>query len=220
MLEKLIQHFPHDSFEITTEIPPKSVLEILRANAEVGTQWQLFKKARKRGLSLKSAFAEWEQDMEPIKRFRAAQETREKTFTGAITETGFTITRIIHGRNPFLATITGALQGTASGTIIKIHMKQDTSFTTLVTAWLLAMGAPVVATLILLFISLFMGEKIEELARGLIGVVLLAGVSGIVYGSLFIGFWHDVERLKPMLLEMFQGKLSKDSPGGSLGKYF
>lgn len=140
------------------------------------------------------ALAALQSEVEPKKLFRRSSDHTK--FEGEVFQNGFRITRIIHYRNAFLPIITGRFSPGNTGTKVAIQLAMPSFVSAFLVVWLGGVGLAAVALT-------------SEVLSGSLAPfpMLLFPVAMFLFGwALFsAGFWLEVRKQKPMLLELFRG---------------
>ncbi|MFA6713805.1 MAG: hypothetical protein WCS27_00405 [Victivallaceae bacterium] len=131
--------------------------------------------------------------IEPRKLFRFS--SNHTTFEGNISQEGFEIRRIIHYRNSFLPVIFGKFRPKASGTEVIIKMRPHGFVIAFMCVWFGGVG---------LFGFIFFLGVLSGKTSLFPTIFILIGM--LVFGWALVsgGFWFEVRKQKPMLIEMLK----------------
>ncbi|NLB66748.1 MAG: hypothetical protein GX803_09795 [Lentisphaerae bacterium] len=137
--------------------------------------------------------------VEPTKWLRLTRD--HKTFQGTVERDGFKITRIIHYRNSFLPVVRGRFKPGPSGVTVAVTMRLHPFVTAFMGLWFGGVGVGIVAALAALVLGQADAHPTMLIPFGLllIGWALVSGA-----------FWHEANKTKPILLEMFQGTIRNE----------
>ena len=121
--------------------------------------------------------------------------SNQKPFQGEITQNGFKITRIIHYRNSFLPIITGKFLPGNPRLKVEIRMGLHPFVTAFICIWFGGVG---------LISIIFLASMLSGTTTFSIDSLIPLGM--LVFGWALVsgGFWFEVKKQKPMLIEMFE----------------
>lgn len=156
------------------------------------------------GLSASDIVAVLNDNIEPTKWVRFSRD--HKVFQGSLTRDGFVVTRIIHYRNSFLPIIRGTFKSDPSGVAIAIKMRLHHFVTAFMCVWFGGVGIGIIA-----MATAFIADARARHPAMLVPLAMLVFGWALVTG----GFWVEAKKSKPILLDIFKGRIRSEQSGGA-----
>ena len=155
------------------------------------------------GLSASGGVAVLNDNVEPAQWLRFSRD--HKVFQGSLTRDGFVVRRVVHYRNSFLPVIRGTFRSSPSGVSIAITMRPHHFVTAFMCVWFGGVGIGIVV-----MAAAFFADASARHPAMLIPVAMLVFGWALVTG----GFWFEVNKSKPILLDIFKGTIRSEQCHG------
>lgn len=118
-------------------------------------------------------------------------------YTGTISDTGFTIHRIIYYRNSFLPKIQGRFESLPQGTVVHITMQLHPLVLAFMLFWLVGWYSLTIPMAIA-------GTLTSDIFGGMAALFLVAPV--VMHLVFFVAFWVEARRSRRELIQILQGE--------------